>query len=86
MDIEDLCGIITTTIGLHEALDNIITDLQDVSKKERGNSHYVQNELEREIEPLVSLSYVIQERLNIICNGTNELAARYVHGETGENQ
>lgn len=76
MDIEDLCGEVIKTLGLCEALSDIIDSLSDSLEENKQNSSMVQYSLEREIRPLSSLTWTINEELTKIADATDELAIK----------
>lgn len=78
MDIEDLRGEIIKTLGLHEALSDIVDSLSDSLEENKQHSSMVHYNLKREIRPLASLTWAINDELIKIADATDELAIKSV--------
>ncbi|AMV63798.1 prophage Lp3 protein 6 (plasmid) [Pediococcus damnosus] len=76
MDIEDLHGEIIKTLGLYEALSDIVDSLSDSLEENKQNSSMVQYNLKREIRPLSSLTWAINDELIKIADATDELTIK----------
>lgn len=76
MDIEDLRGEIIKTLGLNEALSEIVDRLSDSLEENKQNSSMVHHNLKREIQPLASLTWAINDELIKIGDATEELAIK----------
>jgi len=76
MNIEDLHGEIIKTLGLYEALSEIVDSLSDSLEENKQNSSMVQYNLKREIRPLSSLTWAINDELIKIADATDELAIK----------
>ena len=76
MDIEDLRGEVIKTLGLYEALSEIVDSLSDSLEENKQNSSMVQYSLKREIRPLSSLTWAINDELIKIADATDELTIK----------
>lgn len=84
MDIEDLRGEVKKTLGLHEALFEIVDSLSDSLEENKQNSSMVQYRLKREILPLSSLAWAINDELIKISDATDELTIKCARAGDGK--